>query len=160
MSERAFTVADQAIKIRPRRRSFVSSVLPVASLALLDLVISVAAFMLSYKLHHDTPIFVWRPKKYLFPVGIWDSFEPYLTLTLFVPFVKLYALRRYGLYKLRGEFSFSGDFIKVFNATTLAFLVMVLIAFLFRQGFAFHEGRLILLDFTYSRLVFVYDWLL
>jgi len=159
MSERALTVTEQAINIRPRGRKLISTVLPIISLALIDIAISVAAFVLAYKLHHDTPIFLWKPKKSIFPIGIWDAFEPYFTITLFIPFVKLYALRRYGLYKLRGEFSFSGDFIKVFNASTLAFLVMVLIAFLFRQGFAFHEGRLILLDFTYSRLVFVYDWL-
>lgn len=160
MSERALTVAEQAINIRPRGRKLILSALPILSLALIDIAISVSAFVLSYMLHHDTPIFIWKPKKSIFPVGIWDSFEPYFTIMLFIPFVKLYALRRYGMYKLRGEFSFSGDFIKVFHASTLAFLVMVLIAFLFRQGFAFHEGRLILLDFTYSRLVFVYDWLL
>ncbi len=160
MSERAFAVSEQAINARPRRRSLMLSMVPVASLVLIDLIISVSAFMLSYKLHHDTQIFTWRPRKSFWPVGIWDAFEPYFTIMLFIPFVKIYALRRYGLYKLRGEFSFSGDFIKVFNASTLAFLVMVLIAFLFRQGFAFHDGRLILLDFTYSRLVFVYDWLL
>lgn len=160
MSERAFAVAEQAVKVRPRRRSLVRSLVPVASLVLIDLLISLSAFMISYKLHHDTQIFNWRPKKSFWPVGIWDAFEPYFTLMLFIPFVKIYALRRYGLYKLRGEFSFSGDFIKIFHASTLAFLVMVLIAFLFRQGFAFHDGQLTLLDFTYSRLVFVYDWLL
>ena len=160
MSERAFSVAEQGLQLRSRKRSRVWAILPVVALVLIDLAISVTAFVVAYKLHHDTPLFVWRYRRTAWPIGIWDAFEPYLTLMLFVPFVKLYALRRYGLYKLRGEFSFSGDFIKVFNATTLSFLIMVLIAFLFRNGFAFREGKLVLLDFTYSRLVFVYDWLI
>lgn len=159
MSEQAFTVAEQAIKSRSRKRSLVRAILPVTFLLLIDLGLSALAFMLSYKLHNDTPIFEWR-RKLFWPAGIWDAFEPYFSIMLFVPFVKIYALRRYGLYRLRGEFSFSNDFIKVFNASTLAFLILVLIAFLFRQGFTFRDGHLILLDFTYSRLVFVYDWLI
>src|SRR5262249_46574592 len=107
-----------------------------------------------------TPMFIWKHKRSAFPVGVWDSFEPYFNFMVFVPFVKLYALRRYGLYKLRGEFSFSGDLIKIFNVATLSFLILVLIAFLFRQGFTFEAGRVRLLDFTYSRMVFIYDWLL
>jgi exopolysaccharide biosynthesis polyprenyl glycosylphosphotransferase len=159
MSEHAFTVAEQAIQSRSRKRSLVWAVLPVTSLVLIDLALSALAFMISYKLHNDTPVFEWRRKSF-WPTGIWDTFEPYFSIMLFVPFVKVYVLRRYGLYRLRGEFSFSNDFIKVFNASTLAFLILVLIAFLFRQGFAFRDGRLILLNFTYSRMVFVYDWLI
>src|ERR1044071_10056185 len=105
-------------------------------------------------------MFIWKHKRSALRMGVWAAFEPYFTLMLFVPFVKLYALRRNGLYKLRGEFSLAGDFIKIFNAVTLAFLILVLIAFLFRQGFAFEGGHIKLLDFTYSRMVFIYDWLL
>ena len=159
MSEHAFTVAEQAIQSRSRKRSLVWAIMPVTILVLIDLGLSALAFMISYKLHNDTPVFEWR-RKFFWPTGIWDAFEPYFSIMLFVPFVKIYALRRYGLYRLRGEFSFSNDFIKVFNASTLAFLILVLIAFLFRQGFTFRDGHLILLDFTYSRLVFVYDWLI
>jgi exopolysaccharide biosynthesis polyprenyl glycosylphosphotransferase len=160
MSQRAFTVAEQAIRARAPRRSALGSLLPVAALVLIDLVVALAVFMAAYKLHHNSPMFIWKHKRSALPIGVWDAFEPYFTLMLFVPFVKLYALRRNGLYKLRGEFSFAGDFIKIFNAVTLAFLILVLIAFLFRQGFAFEGGHLKLLDFTYSRMVFIYDWLL
>jgi exopolysaccharide biosynthesis polyprenyl glycosylphosphotransferase len=159
MSEHAATVAEQSIKVRSRRRGFFSAILPVAALVLIDLSLSVLAFIVSYKLHNDTPVFEWR-RKFFWPTGIWDAFEPYFSIMLFVPFVKIYALRRYGLYKLRGEFSFSGDFIKIFKASTLASLVMVLIAFLFRQGIAYRDGQLVFLqDFSYSRMIFVYDWL-
>jgi exopolysaccharide biosynthesis polyprenyl glycosylphosphotransferase len=160
MSERAFTVAEQAIRARAVRRNAMWSVLPVVALVLIDIVVALAVFMAAYKLHHNSPMFIWKHKRSALPIGVWDAFEPYFTLMLFVPFVKLYALRRYGLYKLRGEFSFAGDLIKIFNAATLAFLILVLIAFLFRQGFAFEGGHLKLLDFTYSRMVFIYDWLL
>src|SRR5215216_6274461 len=159
MSEHAFTVAEQALQTRPRKRSLVGALMPVTLLVLIDVALSALAFMLSYKLHNDTPVFEWR-RKFFWPTGIWDAFEPYFSILLFVPFVKIYALRRSGLYKLRGEFSFSNDFIKIFNASTLAFLILVLIAFLFRQGFTYRDGHLTLLDFTYSRLVFVYDWLI
>jgi FlaA1/EpsC-like NDP-sugar epimerase len=159
MSEHAATVAEQAIKAGARRRGLASAVAPVAALVLIDLSISVLAFLLSYKIHNDTPLFLWK-RKYFWPVAVWDSFEPYLTLLLFVPFVKLWALSRYGLYRLRGEFSFSGDFIKVFKASTIASLVLVLIAFLFRQGIAYRDGEFVFLqDFSYSRMIFVYDWL-
>ncbi|HKP10930.1 MAG TPA: hypothetical protein VJZ91_02430, partial [Blastocatellia bacterium] len=116
MSERAFTVAEQAIRSRAVRRGALWSVLPVAALVLVDVVVSLAIFMAAYKLHHNSAMFVWKHKRSALPIGVWDAFEPYFTLMLFVPFVKLYALRRYGLYKLRGEFSFSGDLIKIFNA--------------------------------------------
>ena len=111
MSQRVFTVAEQAIRARAPRRSALRSLLPLVALVLIDLVVSLAIFMAAYKLHHDSPMFVWKHKRSALPIGIWDTFEPYFTLMLFVPFVKLYALRRYGFYKLRGEFSFSGDFI-------------------------------------------------
>ncbi|HXG92986.1 MAG TPA: sugar transferase [Blastocatellia bacterium] len=160
MSEHAAAVAEHAIKIRAGRRSIFSAVTAVASLVFVDLIITALALVLAYKIHNDTPIFDWK-KKSFWPVGIYDSFEPYLTLLLFAPFVNIWALRRNGLYKLRGEFSFTDDFIKVFKASTLAFLVMVLIAFLFRQGVAYRDGQLVFLqDFSYSRMVFVYNWLI
>jgi exopolysaccharide biosynthesis polyprenyl glycosylphosphotransferase len=158
MSEQA-AVAQQVIKVAIPRRGATRQVLSVSTLVLIDVIASVLAFVLAYKLRQNTDIFEWRHRKSVFPVGIYDEFEPYLSFLAFVPLVKVYVLRRYGLYRLRGEFSFSNDFVKVFNASTLAFLVLVLFAFLFRQGFAFRQGHLISIDFSYSRLVFVYDWL-
>ena len=105
-------------------------------------------------------MFVWRPRKSSWPIGIYHDFEPYLSFLVFSPLVKIYMLHRYGLYKLRGEFSFGNDFAKIASASTLASLVLVLIAFIFRQGFSYRDGHWISLDFSYSRLVFVYDWLI
>ncbi|HYP26188.1 MAG TPA: sugar transferase [Blastocatellia bacterium] len=132
---------------------------PMAALLLVDLVISILAFVLAYKLRQGIPIFTWARKSVL-PTGLAPDFQAYSVILLFVPFVKFFALRRYGLYKLRGEFSFSGDLVRVAKASTMSFLVLVLIAFLFRQGFSISNGQLIYLDYSYSRLLFVYDWLI
>lgn len=160
MSEQAAVVAKHAIKSKTRRRSAFASILPVTALVLVDIVLSVAAFVVSYKLRQHADIFIWRPRKSIWPVGIANDFEPYLGFLFFVPLVKVYMLRRSGLYRLRGEFSFGNDLVKIFSASTMASLVLVLIAFIFRQGFSYREGHLISLDFSYSRLVFVCDWII
>jgi len=160
MSEHAAVVAEHAIKTETRRRRALTNILPVTALVVVDVILSVAVFLVSYKLRQHTDMFVWRPRKSFWPVGVVNDFEPYLGFLFFVPLVKVYMLRRYGLYRLRGEFSFGNDFGKIFGASTLASLVLVLIAFLFRQGFSFREGHFVWLDYSYSRLVFVYDWLI
>ena len=160
MSEHAAVVGEHAIKTEARRRRALTSILPVTALVVVDVILSVAVFLISYKLRQHTDMFVWRPRKSFWPVGVVNDFEPYLGFLFFVPLVKVYMLRRYGLYRLRGEFSFGNDFGKIFGASTLASLVLVLIAFLFRQGFFYREGHFVWLDYSYSRLVFVYDWLI
>lgn len=160
MSEHAAVVADHAIKSGTSRRSAFASVLPVTVLVIVDIVLSVAVFVVSYKLRQHTDMFVWRPRRSFWPIGVVNDFDPYLGFLFFAPLVKVYMLRRYGLYRLRGEFSFGNDFVKIFGASTLASLVLVLIAFLFRQGVSYREGHFVWLDYSYSRLVFVYDWLI
>ena len=93
MSEQAASVAEQAIRARTRRRGLAAAVVPVATLFLIDLALSVLAFVLAYKLRHDSALFVWRRKLFL-PVGVSAVFEPYLSLMLFVPIVKTIALRK------------------------------------------------------------------
>jgi len=159
MADNVAAVSDRAVKASLRKRSIVGAVAPMATLLLIDLVISVLAFVLAYKLRQGIPIFTW-PRRSMFPNGLAPDFQAYFSILLFVPFVKFFALRRYGLYKLRGEFSFSGDLVRVAKASTMSFLVLVLIAFLFRQGFAINDGQFIYPDYSYSRLVFVYDWLI
>jgi exopolysaccharide biosynthesis polyprenyl glycosylphosphotransferase len=160
MSDHAATVATQSIKTQARSRVVFDSLMPVIILVLADIVISVLAFIIAYKLRQGTPLFVWR-RRATFPVGIWDGFEPYLSLLLFVPLVKLLVLKWYGFYRIRGAFSFSDDFERAIKASTISFLVMVLIAFLLRQGISYRDGQLVYLaDFSFSRLLFFYDWAL
>lgn len=159
MAETAVRLGDQSAASGVRRRSAVWVFISVGALALADATLAVLVFALSFELRHDSPLITWSRGGFP-PFGLSADFAPYVTILGFVPVVKVYALRRFGLYRLRGEFSLSDDFFRVVRAATLSFLVLVLIAFLFRQGFAIDDGRLTKLDFSYSRLVFVYDWLI
>ena len=157
MAETALSVAEQTSTANARKRSLAWIAVTVSVLVCLDIVLSLVAFVFSYAVRQHASAFIWGG--HLFPVSAAKDFQPYLTILLFVPIVKLAALQKYGLYRLRGEFSFSDDLVRVTKAATMSFLVLVLIAFLFRQGFSLEAGRLTKLDFSYSRLVFVYDWM-
>ena len=67
--------------------------------------------------------------------------------------IRLLVLRYYDLYRLRGEFSFVDDGIRVFKATAIGSLLIVAAAFLYRGGFHYRA-------FSYARSVFVLDFLL
>ena len=115
-----------------------------------DSVIAAAAFRLA---------FYWREGASLIAessVGTftWSTrFAPYGALLLFVVLIRLLALRYYDLYRLRGEFSFVDDGIRVFKATAIGSLLIIAAAFLYRGGFHYRA-------FSYARSVFVLDFLL
>ena len=156
MADRAISVEQSAMAVA-RKRRVAWAVMSTASLVLVDIAIAIAAFILAFKFRSEAPLFRWR-RGAIMHIGLSQGFQPYFTILMFVPFVKLFSLRRFGLYRSRGEFSFQSDFANVFKASTLSFLVLVLVAFLFRQGFTIQDGKLTYLDFSYSRLVFVVDW--
>jgi exopolysaccharide biosynthesis polyprenyl glycosylphosphotransferase len=158
MAERALGALKESVEVKSSDRDLAWVLASTAALVIVDLIISVASFISSYKLRHGAQVFSWSDGA--LPVGLSAGFEPYVSVLVFAPTVKIWALRRFGLYRLRGEFSFSGDIVNVFKATTLAFLVLVLIAFLFRQGISVRDDKIALLDFSYSRLVFLADWLI
>ncbi|HEU4389235.1 MAG TPA: sugar transferase, partial [Blastocatellia bacterium] len=157
MAETALSVAEQSSTANARKRSLAWIAVTVSVLVFFDVVLSLLAFTISYTVRQHASAFIWGGR--LLPVGVAKDFQPYFTILLFVPIVKLLALQKFGLYRLRGEFSFSDDLVRVIKAATMSFLVLVLVAFLFRQGFSLEDGRLTKLDFSYSRLVFVYDWI-
>ncbi|HXG64055.1 MAG TPA: sugar transferase, partial [Blastocatellia bacterium] len=159
MSNPAATVAEQAIRSQSRSRRRFWEIVSVATLTFADIALAVMAFILAFKLRHGTSIFLWS-RKSLLPKGIAPEFDAYLGLLILAPIVSVFALRLYGMYRLRGAFSFMGDFVAVFKATTLTFLILVLTAFLFRQGVSYRDGTLVFLDYSYSRLVFIYDWVI
>ena len=87
--------------------------------------------------------------------GSWEwseEFAPYAAVLLFVVPVRLLANAYYDLYRLRGEFSYVEDGLRVFKATAVASLLIVAAAFLYRGGTEFRA-------FSYSRAVFVLDFL-
>ena len=83
----------------------------------------------------------------------WTSrFAPYAALLPFVVGIRLLSFRYSDLYRVRGEFSFVDDAIRIFKATAIGSLLIVAAAFLYRGGFQFRA-------FSYARGVFVADFL-
>ncbi|HEY5885175.1 MAG TPA: sugar transferase [Pyrinomonadaceae bacterium] len=124
-------------------------VMPLARLALViaDGVIAGGAFALAFYLREADPIF--QPGSF-----VWSTaFAPYGALIPFVVLIRVLALGYYDLYRLRGEFSFVEDGIRVFKATAIGSLLIVAAAFLYRGGFDYRA-------FSYARMVFVFDFLI
>ncbi|HKG78252.1 MAG TPA: sugar transferase, partial [Pyrinomonadaceae bacterium] len=80
-----------------------------------------------------------------------NRFAPYGALLLFVVCIRLLSFRYCNLYRVRGEFSFVDDAIRIFKATAIGSLLIVAAAFLYRGGFEFRA-------FSYARGVFVADF--
>src|SRR5262249_3084833 len=116
----------------------------------LDFLIAAFSFITAFYLRHGSSIlqdngqggFTWSAR-----------FAPYGALLLLVVVIRLLTLRYYGLYRLRGEFSFVDDAIRIFKATSIGSLLLVAAAFLYRGGFQYRA-------FSYARGVFVLDFLL
>jgi exopolysaccharide biosynthesis polyprenyl glycosylphosphotransferase len=83
---------------------------------------------------------------------VWSArFAPYAALLVFVVAIRLLSFRYCDLYRVRGEFSFVDDGIRIFKATAIGSLLIVAVAFLYRGGFQFRA-------FSYARGVFVVDF--
>jgi len=80
-----------------------------------------------------------------------EDFAPYGALMLFVVGIRLLTFRYCDLYRVRGEFSFVDDGMRIFKATAIGSLLIVAAAFLYRGGFEFRA-------FSYARGVFVADF--
>jgi len=80
-----------------------------------------------------------------------DQFAPYGALLIIVVIIRLLTMRYVQLYRIRGEFSFVDDALRVFKATAIGSLLIVAAAFLYRGGFAFRS-------FSYARGVFLVDF--
>ncbi|HEY7180615.1 MAG TPA: sugar transferase [Blastocatellia bacterium] len=90
---------------------------------------------------------------FLLPNSFHPSFDPYLSVLYFAPLVQIGAFWYRGLYRVRGEFSFIEDFINIFKAITIVALLVTVIAFFYRGGYAYSA-------FSYSRVVFIVYYLL
>jgi FlaA1/EpsC-like NDP-sugar epimerase len=75
-----------------------------------------------------------------------NEFAPYGALLVFVIVIRVLSLRSVDLYRIRGEFSFVDDGLRVFKATAIGSLLIVAVAFLYRGGFEFRS-------FSYARSV-------
>jgi exopolysaccharide biosynthesis polyprenyl glycosylphosphotransferase len=121
-----------------------------AALVVTDILIAALSFGAAFYAREGGPIFnQTRPDIF----GWSARFAPYGALMLFVILIRLLALRYYDLYRLRGEFSFFDDGIRVFKSTAIGSLLIVAAAFLYRGGFHYRA-------FSYARSVFVLDFLI
>jgi len=113
------------------------------SLVIADALTAALAFMLAFYAREDISAFEgWR----------WSArFAPYAALLVFVVAIRLLSFRYCDLYRVRGEFSFVDDGIRIFKATAIGSLLIVAVAFLYRGGFQFRA-------FSYARGVFVADF--
>jgi exopolysaccharide biosynthesis polyprenyl glycosylphosphotransferase len=118
------------------------------ALLLLDLTLAFAAFAFAFYVRQGEPL--------LRQTSAWHwtaAFAPYGALLILVVPIRAITLAYYDLYRLRGEYSFVEDAIRVFKATAIGSLLIVAGAFLYRGGFQFRA-------FSYARAVFVIDFLL
>src|ERR1051325_6128911 len=139
-----------AVRAAARAPRWVVPAVKVALVAL-DAALAVACFCAAYVLREGGGLligfemgkgFAWRP-----------HFEPYAALLWFVAVVRVLSSAYYDLYRLRGEFSYLDECVRVFRATAVGSLLILAWAFLYRGGFEFRS-------FSYARGVFVFDFLL
>lgn len=137
------------VKAHARAPRWVMPTLKVL-LVLMDVAVTTVAFVLAFALRENAPVFdtpSWIDN------GWSTRFAPYAALLPFVILIRLLCLKYRDLYRLRGEFSFVDDGIRIIKATSIGSLLIVATAFLYRGGFEFRA-------FSYARSVFVVDFLL
>ncbi|HEY0172308.1 MAG TPA: sugar transferase [Pyrinomonadaceae bacterium] len=122
-----------------------------AALVAADAALAVASFVGAYALREGGRLLAGFSFERGFAWG--RDFEPYASLLWFVVLVRLVSNAYYDLYRLRGEFSYLDECLRVFRATAVGSLLVVAWAFLYRGGFEFRA-------FSYARGVFVLDFFL
>jgi exopolysaccharide biosynthesis polyprenyl glycosylphosphotransferase len=125
-------------------------VIPAIKLALffVDAGIAASSFAIAFYFRAGASVFRERAGGNF---GWSERFAPYGALLLFVVLIRLLALRYYDLYRLRGEFSFLEDSIRIFKSTAIGSLLIVAAAFLYRGGFDYRS-------FSYARAIFLLDF--
>ena len=117
-----------------------------AGLVVTDALAAAVSFMLAFYARERVSVFASEG-------GLaWsERFAPYGALLVFVVVIRLLSFRYCDLYRVRGEFSFVDDAIRIFKAAAIGSLLIVAAAFLYRGGFEFRA-------FSYARGVFVADF--
>lgn len=154
-TNRMIAVPDELVHARSRWRLLPltdhSINLITVGVVLFDALLASCLFIAAFWLRHPgkglfveakDPLFHWLP--YQFHYEFW----PYLSVLYFVPFIQIACFWYRGLYRVRGEFSFSEDFINIFKANSIGALLVTVAVFFYRGGFTYA-------DYSYSRSVFV-----
>lgn len=119
-----------------------------ATLVCADALVAVGSLLVAFYLREgDAIVLRWGGAHWAWSF----EFRPYAAVLLFVLPVRLLAHAYYELYKLRGEFSYVDELLRVFKATAVGSLLLVAVAFLYRGGFTYSA-------FSYSRGVFLLDF--
>ena len=142
--ETAITPRSSALKAESRVPAWVMPAIK-SGVAAADAVLSAVSFILAFRLREGGPVFsetgwAWS-----------QEFVPYAGIFYFAVIVRLAMLVYQRAFNFHGAFSYAQEFIRIFKAVSVASLLMIGWAFLFRGGFAFR-------DFSYSRGVFVLDF--
>src|SRR5690349_4465168 len=143
------TTTPEAVRVPARAPRWVVPLVKVG-LAVSDVALAIASFVLAFKLRHGQGVFY---RDTLGALTWTTAFAPYAVLLPFVIPIRLLLLRYYDLYRVRGEFSLVEDIARVFKATAIASLLIVAAAFMYRGGIAYRT-------FSYSRAIFVLDFVL
>ncbi len=124
-------------------------IVPAVKVALViaDALAAAGSFMLAFYARERISVFAAEGG-----FGWSERFAPYGALLVFVVCIRLLSFRYCNLYRVRGEFSFVDDGIRIFKAAAIGSLLIVAAAFLYRGGFEFRA-------FSYARGVFVADFL-
>src|SRR5262249_53070120 len=125
-------------------------------LVIFDGLLTSSLFILAYWLRHqgEPPILIEQSYTLLALLsGVHPQFSPYLSVLYFVPLIQVATFWYHGLYRIRGEFSFTEDLISIFKAVTICSLLVTVLAFFYRAGYVYS-------DFSYFRLVFIYYYAL
>jgi len=139
----------RAVRVPARAPRWVVPIVKI-TLAVTDIVLTTLSFGLAFYLRHNESILYRTAQGSL----TWtNAFAPYAVLLPLVIPIRLLLLRYYDLYRVRGEFSFVEDLARIFKATAIASLLIVAAAFMYRGGVAYRT-------FSYSRAIFLYDFLL
>ena len=117
-------------------------------LVVADIVFIAISFLAAFYIRHHQSVFQKGAGLIFSP-----EFAPYAVILPFVIPIRVLLLRYYDLYRVRGEFSFVEDAGRVFKATAIGSLLIVAATFMYRGGVAYRT-------FSYSRLIFLYDFLL
>lgn len=139
----------RSVRVPARAPAWIMPTVKVA-LVLTDALIAAGSFIAAFYIRQGEP-FVRLGQGERF--GWSQRFAPYGALLIFVIVIRLLANYYYNLYRLRGEFSFVEDLIKVFKATAIGSLLVVAAAFLYRGGFQYRA-------FSYARGVFLLDFII
>ena len=137
----------KTVRVPPRAPQWIIPTVK-ALLVITDILIAAGSFLAAFYFRQGAGIFETTGGFH------WTKeFAPYAALMFFVVPIRLLTLKYYDLYRLRGEFSFVEDGVRVFKATAIASLLIVALTFLYRGGFQFRA-------FSYSRSVFVFDFVI